>query len=70
MSRESAQNFFLRVAAMREAQKRYFETRTFADMHRAMKLENEIDGYIQKGMDFLDKEHQLQQHQYIIQFNE
>lgn len=70
MSRECAQNFFLRVAAMRQAQKKYYENKDYRSLTIAKKLEREIDGYIERGMNYLDMQHQLQNQQQVLQFTE
>lgn len=54
MSYNCAQEFFLRVSAMRNAQKRYYKDRTYTSLGVAKKLEREVDGYIEKGMQYLD----------------
>lgn len=38
--------FVQKVIEMREAQKEYFRTREYCDLHYAIRLENEVDGMI------------------------
>jgi len=53
MSKESAMNFFLTVAKMREAQKEYFKTRDRGVLVRSKQLEQEVDGYVSRGMRYI-----------------
>jgi len=41
--------FFLLVAKMRDAQKEYFKTRSHGVLVRSKQLEQEVDGYIERG---------------------
>jgi len=54
MSKESAMNFFLLVAKMRDAQKDYFRTRNHGALISSRQLEQEVDGYIGRGMKHID----------------
>lgn len=68
MSKQAAIDFFQRVAAMRAAQIRYYNDRTYQSLSKARKLEKEVDGYIEKGMNYLDKLHEQQNQQQTIKF--
>lgn len=68
MSKQAALDFFQRVAAMRAAQTRYYNDRTYQSLSKARKLEKEVDGYIEKGMNYLDKVHEQQNQQQTIKF--
>lgn len=54
MSQNCAQEFFMRVAAMRNAQKRYYKERSYQSLSVAKKLEREVDSYIDRGFQYLD----------------
>lgn len=54
MSKQSAMQFFLVVAKMREAQKDYFRTRNHGALIRSRELERQVDGYIGRGMRHID----------------
>lgn len=47
--------FFLLVKEMREQQKEYFETKSMLALNRSIKLEKEVDEYIRRGQEALDK---------------
>lgn len=68
MSKQAAIDFFQRVAAMRAAQNRYYNDRTYQSLAKAKKLEKEVDGYIERGMNYLDKLHEQQNQQQTIKF--
>lgn len=68
MSKQAAIDFFQRVAAMRAAQTRYYNDRTYQSLSKAKKLEKEVDGYIERGMNYLDKIHEQQNQQQTIKF--
>lgn len=70
MSKQAAIDFFQRVTAMRAAQKRYYNDRTYQSLSKARKLEREVDGYIEKGMNYLYKIHEQQNQQTTINFKE
>lgn len=52
----NAREFFYKVAEMRDAQIRYFETRDRAVFRAARFLENEIDSEIRRVKKILDRE--------------
>jgi len=58
MSKESAMQFFLLVARMRDAQKDYFRTRNHGALIRSRQLEQEVDGWIGRGMMALGRDNQ------------
>lgn len=68
MSKECALEFFQRVAAMRHAQNKYYESRSFRDLAKAKKLEREIDGYIARGMAYLDSQKPSENPQQTLNF--
>lgn len=47
--------FFNLVKAMREAQREYFSTRSHAALQKARSLEKNVDAYIKRGDDYLNK---------------
>lgn len=49
------QEFFQKVAEMRQAQKRYFKMRTSLDLAQSKKLEKEIDNEIERVNQILSK---------------
>lgn len=54
MSKQGAMQFFHLVRKMREAQKEYFKTRIHGVLVRSRQLEKEVDGYIERGMRYID----------------
>lgn len=70
MSKQAAQDFFMKVVEMRTAQNRYYETRDFRDLSKAKKIEKEVDAIIERGLDYIEKWHASQFHQTALQFSE
>lgn len=54
MSKESAMQFFLLVAKMREAQNDFFRTHNHGALIRSRELERQVDGYIERGKKYID----------------
>lgn len=54
MSKQGAMQFFLLVAEMRKAQKDYFRARNHGALIRSRELERQVDGYIERGMKYID----------------
>lgn len=52
----NAKDFFDKVAEMRDAQQRYYKTRSYPAMQRAKALEKEIDAEIKRVRDKLKKQ--------------
>lgn len=55
----NAKAFFDLVVKMREAQKKYFKTRNIDDLHRAKKLEWQIDSEISRVTKIISGEKSL-----------
>lgn len=70
MSKQAAQDFFMKVVELRTAQKRYYETRDFRDLSKAKKIEKEVDAIIEKGLEYISKWHESQLTQTTFNFTE
>lgn len=68
MSKQAAQDFFMKVVELRKAQKRYYETRDFRDLSKAKKIEKEVDAIIDRGLDYISKWRESQLTQTTLQF--
>ena len=55
----TAKDFFFLVASMREAQRKYFESRDRKVFLAARALENEVDREIKRVKEIVDEENQI-----------
>ncbi len=70
MSKQAAQDFFMKVVELRTAQKKYYQTRDFRDLSKAKKIEKEVDEVIAKGLDYINRWHESQLTQTTLNFIE
>lgn len=70
MSKQAAQDFFMKVVELRTVQKKYYETRDFRDLSKAKKIEKEVDAIIDKGLDYISKWRESQLTQTTLKFTE
>lgn len=70
MSKQAAQDFFMKVVELRTAQKKYYQTRDFRDLSKAKKIEKEVDEIITRGLDYITRWHESQLTQTTLNFIE